>query len=226
MTDRLQNPKSVYPLIGIATALLIMIVGLLTAKSVNSVYFLIGAWLILLLFGYWRACLAILPFAALSGLVLAGLTYLISRDLSATQAAVSRILAVCVAVIPGLSLSPILLVRNCSALKMPRVLTLGMMITLNFPHLLSAEVRQVREAMETRGAGSYLNPRIFYRAFLIPLIIRLVNISDTLAVSVETRGFSTDKSIPYSVYKTVKFTVRDFIYVLMILGGAGLAVFG
>ena len=35
-----------------------------------------------------------------------------------------------------------------------------------FP-LLGDEVRKVREAMKTRGAGSLLSPGIFYRAFLI-----------------------------------------------------------
>ena len=63
------------------------------------------------------------------------------------MAAVNRILALCVGVIPGLALPPVLLVRNCSALKLPRMLTLGMMITLNFFPLLGDEVRKVREAM-------------------------------------------------------------------------------
>ena len=45
-----------------------------------------------------------------------------------------------------------------------------------------------------------MNPKIFYRAFLVPFVMRLVNISDTLSLSVETRGFSLEK-VPYTVYK-------------------------
>ena len=69
-------------------------------------------------------------------------------------------------------------------------------------------VRQTREAMRTRGAGGLLNPAILYRAFLIPLMVRLVNLSDTLALSVETRGFTTYPA-PYTVYRPVHLQARD-----------------
>ena len=225
MTDRLINPKPIYPLLGIITAIFIMVVGLLTAESIGSLYFLAAMWFLLLVFGYWRACLAVVPVAFVLSFVLAGITFLIAKDPLAVRAAVSRILAVCIAVIPGLSLSPILMVRNAAALKLPRTLTLAMMISLSFPHLLSREVKQVREALRTRGAGSIWNPRILYRAFLIPLIVRLVNISDTLSVSVETRGFTTDPATTYSQYKTVEFKHRDLVFIVSTLLVTGLAVF-
>ncbi len=144
-------------------------------------------------------------------------------DVNEAYAAINRILAVCIAVIPGLALSPIILVRNFSALKLPRMLTLGMMITLTFFPLLGGEVRQVREAMKTRGAGSFLSPKIFYRAFLIPLVMRLVNISDTLALSAETRGFSNNTA-DCSVYKTVKLRAADILFLILVLAGAVSAV--
>ena len=64
--------------------------------------------------------------------------------------------------------------------------------------------------------------QIFYRAFLIPLIMRLVNISDTLALSVETRGFTAQGE--HTVYKTVKLSARDIIFLLLLIAGAVLAV--
>ena len=149
---------------------------------------------------------------------------MISHDPAATQAAISRILAICVAVIPGLALSPVVLVRSFSALKMPRMFTLGMMITLNFFPLLGAEVRQVREAMKTRGAGNVWSFQIFYRAFLIPLMMRLVNISDTLALSVETRGFTTDSSAVCTAYKTVNVRWTDILFLVLVIAGAGAAI--
>ena len=176
----------------------------------------------LLAFGYWKACLAVIPAAVVLCGVLAGLTYAISRDGSATFAAVNRVLALCVAVVPSLALAPIHLVRSFSGLGMPPMVTLGMMITLNFFPLLRGEVRQVREAMQTRGAGSVINPQILYRAFLIPLLMRLVNISDTLALSVETRGFSKEAGMR-SVYKPVKARRRDVLFLALVAAG-GLAV--
>lgn len=219
MSEKLQAKHQLYPLIGILSAVIIMIFGLISAKSEFCLFYLCAVWLLLLIFGYWRSCIAVLPVAVIMCALLAGITYAISGDISRTLAAVNRILAVCIAVVPGLGMQPVSLVRNFSALNMPRMLTLGMMITLNFFPLLGLEVSRVREAMKTRGAGSLLRPQVFYRAFLLPLVVRLVNIADTLSLSVETRGFSAEKDAEYSVYKTVRLKPADIIYfsVLVIL---------
>lgn len=223
MSEHLATKKPIYPVISLLSTMLILVVGLIAAKALACTWFLAGIWVVFLMFGYWRACLAVIPAAALMCAILAGITYAISRDLSATLAAVNRILAVCIAVIPGLAMPPVLLVRNLSGLHLPRMLILGMMITLNFFPLLSAEVRQVREAMGTRGAGSFLDPQIFYRAFLIPLVMRLVNISDMLALSVETRGFSKDGQ-DHTVYKTVEVRPLDVLFLALVILGVGLVV--
>lgn len=219
MSDRLLNRRALYPLLGVAAAVCVLVCGLLAAKGGKGLWYLCGVWLLFLCFGYWRACLAVLPAAAVLCAVLAGITWGISHDTVQTLAAVNRILAVCIAVIPGLAMAPIALVRCLTKLRLPRLLTLAMMITLSFFPLLSAEVRQVREAMKTRGAGSLLTPTIFYRAFLIPLMMRLLNISDTLALSVETRGFSTDRN-DCSVYRTQALRPADALFVLLLLAGS------
>lgn len=223
MSEKLQIKNPVFPVIGICASAVVLVIGLVTAKSTTCLYFLGGVWLLLLLYGYWRACLAVLPVAAVLAAIFAGITYAITRELSPTCAAINRILAVCAAVIPGLALSPTALTRCLTQIKVPRSVTLGMMITLTFFPLLKAEVRQVREAMKTRGAGSICNPKIFYRAFLIPLVMRLVNISDTLALSVETRGFAMGKA-EVSVYKKVKLRFTDILFALLLAAGAVLAV--
>ena len=92
------------------------------------------------------------------------------------------------------------------------------MIMYSFVPVLQGEIKRVREAMKTRGAGSILNPKIFYRAFLIPLVTRLVDISDTLALSIETRGFTLEKS-KYTVYKKEIVNLFDIIYILGLIAG-------
>lgn len=224
MSEKLLPTRSIYPLIALAAAVVILVCGLLTAKYATGIIFLAGCYVLFLVFGYWRACLAILPFAFIVCLILAGITYLISHDLSATMAAVNRILAVCIAVIPGLGMRPADMVRSFSSIGVPRMLTLAMMITLTFFPLLAGEVRQIREAMKTRGAGSIWSPGIFYRAFLIPLMMRLIGISDTLALSVETRGFSADGE--HTEYRVIRVKPADIIFaVILILGAAAAIVF-
>lgn len=218
---KVKNP--VYPIIGIAAGVVILVTGLVTADKITSLYYLAAVWLLFLCFGYYRSCLAVIPFALVSGAVFCAITYAVSKSVTSTVAAANRILAVCVAVLPGLGLSPVLLVRNLSQLRAPRMVTLGMMIALSFFPLLKREVSRVREAMKTRGAGSVLNPKIFYRAFLIPLTVRLVNISDTLALSVETRGFcANDKN--YTVYREVKLQIKDIVFAVLLAAGSVTAV--
>lgn len=223
MSEKLQVKRPIYPLIGMIVSVFVIIFGLMNAKRFECLYFLGGVWLMFLAYGYYKAAFAVVPISAVLCGIFCGITYAITTDVRATYAAANRILAICIAVIPGLALSPICLTRNLSQLKMPRIVTFGMLITLTFFPLLRGEVKQIREAMKTRGAGSLLKPKIFYRAFLIPLVMRLVNISDTLALSVETRGFTTDGT-PYSVYKTVRLRFADILFVVLLVAGAVLTV--
>lgn len=154
MSEKLLAKRPIYPLVGLLGSVLIIVFGIVTAKSPNCLWFLLAMWVVLLAFGYWRACLAVVPVAVVFCAIFGGITYAISGDPQATGAAVNRILAVCVAVILGLALPPIVLVRNFSTLKLPRMITLGMMITLTFFPLLGGEVRQVREAMRPGGQGA------------------------------------------------------------------------
>ena len=132
---------------------------------------------------------------------------------------INRFGAVFLAVALGMSVEPADMTRNLSTLKAPRGITLGMLIATSFPPVLGAETRRVREAMKTRGAGSVLNPKILYRAFLVPFVMRIVNISDTLSLSVETRGFSLEKT-PYTVYKKEIVCLSDVLFVLGLAAGA------
>ena len=131
----------------------------------------------------------------------------------------NRFASVFLAAALGMSVEPADMTRNLSTLKMPRGVTLGMLIAASFPPVLGAEIKRVREAMKTRGAGSVLNPKIFYRAFLVPFVMRLVNISDTLSLSVETRGFSLEK-VPYTVYKKEIVCLSDVLFILGLAAGA------
>ncbi|MDO5560991.1 MAG: energy-coupling factor transporter transmembrane component T [Oscillospiraceae bacterium] len=221
MSEKLQVRRPVYPLIGLTASVIIIVTGLIRSSDASSLWFLGAMWLLFVFFGYWRACLAVIPAALVMSAVMSSVTYAISGDISSALASVCRISTLCTAVIPGLALSPIMLVRSFSGIKLPRMLTLGMMITLTFFPLLRCEVKQVHEAMKTRGAGSMIRPGIFYRAFLIPLIVRLVSISDTLSLSVETRGFTAQN---FSVYKSVKPVAADYIFLIVVAAVAGLAV--
>ena len=190
------------------------------ARSVKCSVFLAGCFVWLMLFGCRRRCLRMLPVLILVGGSFATLAYFAyGKDGKAAMAMANRFASVFLAAALGMSVEPADMTRNLSTLKMPRGVTLGMLIATSFPPVLGAEIKRVREAMETRGAGSVLNPKIFYRAFLVPFVMRLVNISDTLSLSVETRGFSLEK-VPYTVYKKEIVCLSDVLFISGLAAGA------
>lgn len=220
----LKYKKNFYPLFAVLSALLIMVFGLVSARSINGSYFLIGAFAWLIIFGCYKQCLKVLPMFIVFGGFFALIAYLTSdKNPVSALAMANRFGAVFLAIVPGMSIQAVAMTRNLSALHTPRGITLGMLIVMSFIPVLTTEIKRVREAMKTRGAGSLLNPKIFYRALLIPLVTRLVDISDTLALSIETRGFTLEKG-NYTVYKKENVNIYDVLYLLGILSGGILAV--
>lgn len=220
----LKYKKNFYPLFAVLSALLIMVFGLVSARSINGSYFLIGAFAWLIIFGCYKQCLKVLPMFIVFGGFFALIAYFTSdKNPVSALAMANRFGAVFLAIVPGMSIQAVAMTRNLSALHTPRGITLGMLIVMSFIPVLTTEIKRVREAMKTRGAGSLLNPKIFYRALLIPLVTRLVDISDTLALSIETRGFTLENG-NYTVYKKENINIYDVLYLLGILSGGILAV--
>ena len=230
MTDRFHVRNPLYPVMSIAVSLFTLAGALVLARSIWGTAFVAGVFLLLCCFGYVRTCLRLLPFLAVYLGVFTLIFYFAGggNGIFAWQMG-NRLAGVVVAVIPGLSLPPVKLVRSLTALKCPRLVTLGMLITMSFIPVLSAEIRQVRSAMRTRGVTSVLSPALFYRALLIPLLVRLVNISDTLALSVETRGFVSEKE-DFTVYHPVSLRGRDLcfgvLFLCLLAGGVAAPVLG
>lgn len=216
--------QKIYPIFVFLASLFLIVFGLCMARSIKCSYFLAGCFLWLMLFGCRKSCLRVLPVLVLVGGLFATIAYFAyGRDVSAAVAMANRFASVFLAAALGMSVEPADMTRNLSTLRVPRGITLGMLIATSFPSVLGAEIKRVREAMKTRGAGSVLNPKIFYRAFLVPFVMRLVNISDMLSLSVETRGFSLEKT-PYTVYKKEVVCISDVLFLLGLAAGAVLTV--
>lgn len=217
MIERFQTDKAVYPLIAIMVMLLIFIGGLLMARSLWGAVFLLAAFVLLCVSGYGKVCLRFLPILLVYAVAVYVIFYFAGKMQTdfAMQMTI-RLTGVLIAAIPGLAMEPVKLVRALTKLRFPRLLTLGMLITMSFIPILAGEIRQVRDAMKTRGILSIWNVKAFYRAFLIPLIVRLVNISDTLALSVETRGFISEDG-NYTIFHPVTVKGRDIGFLIAFL---------
>ena len=213
-----------YPLIAIASSLFVIILGLVVARNENLCWYLLGVLAWLCIFGCFKGVLKILPAFIVFGGAFAGIAYASAGgDFSAALAMLNRFGALFLGVALSMSVAAVRMTRSLSQVHTPRAITLGMLISMSFVPMLKGEIGRVREAMKTRGAGSVLNPKILYRAFLVPFVMRLVNISDTLALSVETRGFTLGGSL-YSIYKKEYPALSDVLFILGIVAGAVLVV--
>ena len=213
-----------YPLIAIVVSLFVIVFGLVVARNENLCWYLLSVFVWLCLFGCLKGCLKMLPAFIVFGGAFAGIAYASAGgDVQAAISMLNRFGALFLGVALSMSVSAVRMTRSLSQIHTPRAITLGMLISMSFVPMLKGEIKRVREAMKTRGAGSVLNPRILYRAFLVPFVMRLVNISDTLALSVETRGFALGGSL-YSIYKKEYPALSDVLFILGIVAGAVLVV--
>jgi energy-coupling factor transport system permease protein len=216
--------SKLHPLVALVAAIGIIVFGLVAARSVECTYFLLATYVWLFAFGCHRACIKTLPAFVIIGGIFGVIAYFAyGSDMSAAIAMVNRFAAIFLAAIIGCSVESVSITRSLSALHTPRSITLGMLIASSFVPVLKLEIKRVREAMKTRGAGSVLNPKVLYRAFLVPLVMRLVGISDTLSLSVETRGFTLGKA-QYTVYKREIVALSDIIFLLALVLGVVLTV--
>ena len=209
--------RKIYPLISLLFSIFFLVFGLIMARNEYTIYFLLACYLTLIVFGCEKMCLkGLFPFAIVSVLFSLLTYYIYGKEFDSARTMFNRFFALFLSCCIGSSVSSIRMTRCLSSLHVPKSIILGMMISSSFPTVLSSEVNRVYKAMKSRGAGNAFNPKVFYRAFLIPFIIRLVNISDVLSLSIETRGFTLKKSIT-TIYKKEMMVISDIIFSLLII---------
>ena len=224
MRRSFQIDKPLYPLVSIAMAIVILCFGIIVSSEAEVIYGYIAALsLIYLVFGFgrvlWRALLLFL----IVGLISSALQ-LCRHQFGHALVTVARLLALALSSVPLITTTPIQLSRCLNRVKVPRAITLGMMVAVSFVPLLVNEIRRVRDAMRTRGVNSaWYSPGIVYRAFCLPFISQIIDMSDVLAISVETRGFDlTEKNA--TAYRTVSVETRDILFSLCVVAVSALAV--
>lgn len=217
MVTSLHVKNPIYPLLSIIASLLILVEGMLVARSIRIIYLLAALSLLYIIFGYGRVLIKALVIFIPISFIIGGLSGLTAGAQITGMQTFGRTMLMALSSITVISTPPIALTRNLTMLRFPRVMTLGMLVTVRFVPILIGESKQIIEAMKTRGVNTkWYNVSIIYRSFLIPFIMRIVNMSDVMSLSMETRGFDlAEKSV--SVYKEIHFTKRDGIYTLCLI---------
>ena len=221
MLETFEAKKPFYPLISFSVSVIVLIFGMLFSKNLLAFAFATAIFVLYSAFGLFKSAWKMTVAMAICGLIIGGLSFLTNRSLDAFWQTLLRMILLGLCAVPMVSTSPCDLTRCLAKLKCPRVITLGMLVTLKFIPVLVGEIKQIWEAMKVRGAN--MN---WYRPFIIPLVMRIIGISDTLSLSLETRAFTLDDSTS-SVYKVIKIKARDFVFlacVIVLCAGGGVMI--
>jgi energy-coupling factor transport system permease protein len=205
-----------HPLVSVVIAGMILTVGLVLDDVNKLAVFLVGLTGLFLFFKFgravWKMALLVLPIAV----IIAVISVLIGENWASAALTAGRITLLGMSSVPTLMVKPADLSRSLNQVGVPRKLALALLVTVRFIPVITDEVRRIQEAMRVRGVRyRWTNPRHTYRALVMPLLVRLINISDTLALSIETRGFSQDGNP--SVYRTVRISWLDYLFCILLL---------
>lgn len=212
MFEAFEVKRPFYPLVSFTASIIILVFGMLFSKHITAFAFAGAVFVLFCVFGFFKSTWKMTLAMGVCGLVIGGLSFLTNRSLEAFWQTVLRMILLGLCAVPMVSTSPCDLTRCLAKMKCPRVITLGMLVTLKFIPVLASEIKQIWEAMKVRGANmNWYRPSCIYRAFIIPLVMRIIGISDTLSLSLETRAFTLDDS-QSSVYREIKAKPRDFVF--------------
>ncbi len=206
----MNNPKkNIHPILSLIFSLVLFVTGLLFVKKPWFWVYLASFLVLLLLFRFGKTMLRLIPFVLVFGALMAGLTAINGKP-SDVLYAFYRVLALALAAVLSISVKPIRLVRAFNQLKVPRWISLGLLIVIRFMQIFYEEIQQIRQAIILRGIRFVQTPLLWSRAFFIPLIVRVLSISEGLAISLETRAFSTE--LEGTSYETIAFEKRDRLF--------------
>ena len=164
--------------------------GLLIVHSVAIYIYIATLAVAFVFFGLWRNLLLVMAMFIPLSLISMLLSLPFGTVEQAIQGAI-RMFLLGLSAVPTSAIVHIDFTRSINKLGCPKWLSLGLLISLKFVGIIRNEMGQIRMAMRVRGMKYYwYHPSVIYRGFIMPLLMRLMSISDMLTLSLETRAYS------------------------------------
>lgn len=209
---RVQTTRvNLHPSALLLSSLLTFCIALCDPHTSHLIACMIACAILELCFGMWHQLiafmLAITPFYAVVGL----LTALAYGDMALTVPIFVRIFLLGLTCLPMLTAREADVVRVLQTLHAPRAVTLAVLISLRFVHVMAVQAHRVvaaRRTMPRRGVRLVPLWRM-----LVPLLDRALAIGDDLTHSLELRGFTLRSNARYSVYKTLHMHGLDYLWI-------------
>lgn len=204
--------RPINPIVSIIAAVIIIFYSLFTANQDETLLFLALVFFAIFTLGYYKTLLHLIPFLIFLTLFFVCTAYATRKDLGAFSA-FNRVFGIYLSIAISISVEPIKLVRVMRQLHISKKISLGCLVTFSFIPKLHKELKQIKLARKTR-AIKRTNIKNLYRSIIFPFISRLVDISEILSLSIETRGFSLDKKHKTSIYNRVKINFETIIFII------------
>ena len=214
--------RRVHPLAKIVCAMAVFVVSV-AAHSVTAaaLYFVMVFALLAASRLAWPTLKMLLLLAPLA-LLIVGINWLITPSLDGAVIAGLRIGFFGMSmVLFAFTTTPAELVRSLESARCPRMLALGILIAVRFAPVFLDEARRIAASARLRGGAFRRDLFFLYRATVVPLIYRLFTVSDTLTLSLHTRGFRPVG--PRTQYRSVRFTLPDAAFLGAFLAVSALA---
>ncbi|MCO7127552.1 energy-coupling factor transporter transmembrane protein EcfT [Sporolactobacillus shoreicorticis] len=112
------------------------------------------------------------------------------------------------------------LMSALTAWHLPKTIIVAFSVSLRFVPIAGMEIRSIHEVMKQRGVAffsrtGWLHPWRVFECALVPLMIRLLKISDELTASAITRG--AEAPIRRTSVHEIKFHFCDYAVILLLL---------
>ena len=132
MLETFEAKKPFYPLISFSVSVIVLIFGMLFSKNLLAFAFATAIFVLYSAFGLFKSTWKMTVAMAICGLIIGGLSFLTNKSLDAFWQTLLRMILLGLCAVPMVSTSPCDLTRCLAKLKCPRVITLGMLVTLKF----------------------------------------------------------------------------------------------
>lgn len=207
--------RTLHPLALFGTSLLSFSVALFDPHTSHLLACVAVCVVLQLSFGMWRQMLGFIVAISPFYVIVDALTALAYGDMALTLPIFLRIFVLGLTCVPMFTVREADLVRSLQTLRASRGLTLAVLISMRFAHVMAVQAKRVAAARRTMPRLKQSHKRVSLWRMLVPLLDRALSIGDDLTHSLELRGFTLRSDITFSVYKTVRMQALDYVWVAL-----------
>jgi energy-coupling factor transport system permease protein len=208
--------RSINPIVKIVCAVLMFVACLLIHDSVALILYFLFVLLLMVISRMGKPALKLLAAISPFALFVGAANYVFSGDVTSGVQTFFHIMFLGAgAAFFTFSTTPAELVQSMETSGVPRMLTMGTLVTIRFLPVFLQELMKILQSLRMRGGRFKRDAYFYYRAVFIPLIYKIFMLSDAITLSLYTRGFSLEGK--RTNYREIRFGLRDVSFTALFL---------